>query len=957
MKSVAAITLITAFIAAAGASSLGRSNQNYTSYRLPQAFRPEHYDLRVYTHLGDEHGFLFHGLVVIRMICDADTTNITLHSKKLTLREDGVVLRELAFDDQSNATRTIDIKSVEYFTDNDYAVFHASSLMKKSYRYELTIPFESELGTGLLGYYRSSYMDKASKQKVWLSVTQFEPTSARQAFPCFDEPEMKATFDIALAHHERYVALSNMPMNRTEQLTDMPGWVLDVFGRTVPMSTYLVAYSVNDFEYREAMTKQPGDVLFKIWARRDAIDQVDYARDIGPRVTRFYEEYFNQKFPLPKIDMIAIPDFASGAMENWGLITYREPALLYHPNVSTASNKHRVASVIAHELAHQWFGNLVTMRWWTDLWLNEGFATYVASLGVDHLHPEWYSLEEESVSNSLDILKFDALLSSHPVSVEIGHPNQISQIFDAISYEKGSTLIRMMHLFLGEETFRNGVSRYLEKHAYGNAEQNDLWAALTEEAHANGVLPDSISVKTVMDSWTLQTGYPVVTVTRNYDDNSAQVTQVRFVSSEVPTDQNVTDYCWWIPLTYASANNADFNDTLPKAWMDCEGILGRKGNAKTLEDLPDREHWVVFNVQMAALYKVKYDLSNYRLIVAQLNGPKYDAIGVLNRAQLIDDAMDLAWTGQQQYGIAFAMMHYLRQETEYIPWKSALTNLNAINRLLRRTPIYGVFRSYMQYIVEPIYERLDIFAPTTAPTERLDSVKKQSMIGSWACRFDVGDCVERAVQLFGQWMKETDPETGNPVPLNLRPVVYCNAVRHGNEMQWNFLWQRYLRSNVGSEKIMIIGALSCTREAWLVERFLDWSLNGTSGVRKQDTTILFGSVARSEVGFHLAKNFFLERVKDIYEYLNPDTSRLSRYIKPLAEQMASGKELEEVRDLIQKNATIFEKASQGVKQALETIQINKQWKQINYAQMMRFLPMATYRSASENILNLIEPSP
>ncbi|XP_058125970.1 aminopeptidase N-like [Anopheles ziemanni] len=957
MRSVATITLLAAFVAGLGASTLGRSKQSYTSYRLPQAFRPEHYDLRVNTHLGDERGFLFHGHVVIRMLCDSDATNITLHSKNLTLLEDKIVLRELAFDDQSKTSRSIDIKSVEYLTDNDYAVFHASTPMKKSYRYELTIPFEAPLGTGLLGYYRSSYMDKASKQKIWMSVTQFEPTSARQAFPCFDEPEMKATFDIALAHHERYVALSNMPMNRSEKLTDMPGWVLDVFDRTVPMSTYLVAYSVNDFEYREAMTKEPGDVLFKIWARRDAIDQVDYARAIGPRVTRFYEEYFNQKFPLPKIDMIAVPDFASGAMENWGLITYRETALLYHPNVSTASSKHRVASVIAHELAHQWFGNLVTMRWWTDLWLNEGFATYVASLGVEHLHPEWNSLEEESVSNSLDILKFDALLSSHPVSVEIGHPNQISQIFDAISYEKGSTLIRMMHLFLGEETFRNGVSRYLEKHAYGNAEQDDLWAALTEEAHANGVLPDEINVKTVMDSWTLQTGYPVITVTRNYDDNSATVTQVRFVSSELPADRNVTDYCWWIPLTYASAIRADFNDTVPKAWMNCEGIQGRKGNVKTVEDLPDREHWVVFNVQMAALYKVKYDLANYRLIVAQLNGPKYDAIAILNRAQLIDDAMDLAWTGQQQYGIAFAMMNYLRQEDEYIPWKSALTNLNAINRILRRTPIYAVFRSYIQYIVEPIYERLDIFNATLIPNDRLDTVKKLALIASWACRFDVGDCVDRSVQLFSQWMKVTDPETSNPVPLNLRPVVYCNAIRNGNEVQWNFLWQRYLRSNVGSEKIMIIGALSCTREAWLVERFLDWSLNGTSGVRKQDTTILFASVSRSEVGFHLAKNFFLERVIDIFDYLSPDTSRLSRYIKPLAEQMSSLKELEEVRDLIQRNATIFEKATQGVKQALETIEINKQWKQINYDQMMRFLPMSTARSASDDILNLIDNSP
>ncbi|ETN63860.1 protease m1 zinc metalloprotease [Anopheles darlingi] len=1001
-SSVPLLLLLLAVLNVSGAATVGRATDEpaYTSYRLPRAFRPEHYELRVDTHLGDERGFRFYGHVLIRMICDEDATNVTLHSKNLTLTEPDIVLTELgpgngATEDGASipAGRPIEIKRVQYLPENDYVVVHASELMKKHYRYAVRIPFEGALGQGLLGYYRSSYVDAQTRQKVWLSVTQFEPTNARQAFPCFDEPELKATFDVSLGHHRRYVALSNMPVNRTEPIAaDSAGtrqdWVLDVFDRSVPMSTYLVAYTVNDFEYREAAMTGTGGPVFRIWTRRDALDQVDYARDIGPRVTRFYEEYFEQRFPLPKIDMIAIPDFASGAMENWGLITYRETALLYHPNVSTASSKHRVASVVAHELAHQWFGNLVTMRWWTDLWLNEGFATYVASLGVEQLHPEWHSLDEESVSNALDIFKFDALRSSHPVSVTIGHPNQISQIFDAISYEKGSTVIRMMHQFLGEETFRDGVARYLRRHIYGNAQQDDLWAALTEEAHANGVLPDAISVKRVMDSWTLQTGYPVVTVTRDYETNAAHLTQERFVSSSpsavgsdgtamVSTDHHQPDQCWWIPLTYVSAASPDFNDTTPKGWMECGGGGGgggavdaaaastaateplRFGPQKTLSDLPDARHWVVFNVQLGGLYKVRYDLANYRLLVEQLNGPDYRTIGTINRAQLIDDAMDLAWAGQQRYGVAFAMMSYLRQERDYIPWKSALTNLNGIHRLLKRTPIYGLFKSYVQYLLEPAYEWMDVFGAAAATSqrqsERLDVVKHQGLIASWSCRFDVGDCVDRSVALFADWMNVADPDRTNPVPLNLRPTVYCNAIRSGRETQWNFLWQRYLRSNVGSEKIMIISALACTREVWLVERFLHWSLNGTSGVRKQDTTILFSGVAQNDVGFHLAKNFFIERIDDIHSYLSPDTSRLSRYVKPLAEQMASQKEMQELRALIDERAGLFEKATQGVKQALERVEVNARWKRLNYGQMMRFLPLLNQRrSALPDVLQLID---
>jgi len=219
-----------------------------------------------------------------------------------------------------------------------------------------------------------------------------------------------------------------------------------------------------------------------------------------------YEQFFGIKFPLPKIDQIAVPDFSAGAMENWGLVTYREIALLYSAAHSSLADKQRVASVVAHELAHQWFGNLVTMKWWTDLWLNEGFATYVASLGVENINPEWRSMEQESLSNLLTIFRRDALESSHPISRPIQMVSEISESFDQISYQKGSTVLRMMHLFLGEESFRSGLQAYLQKFSYKNAEQDNLWESLTQAAHKYRSLPKSYDIKSIMDSWTLQTG-------------------------------------------------------------------------------------------------------------------------------------------------------------------------------------------------------------------------------------------------------------------------------------------------------------------------------------------------------------------------------------------------------------------------------------------------------------------
>lgn len=428
------------------------------------------------------------------------------------------------------------------------------------------------------------------------------------------------------------------------------------------MSTYLVAFSINDFEFKESVVKMTNDVTFKIWARRDALDQVciifyffflffisvltvfalkvDYAKYIGPKVLKFYEEYFDIKFPLPKMDMIAIPDFSAGAMENWGLVTYRETALLFSPNVSSSSSQHRVASVIAHELAHQWFGNLVTMKWWTDLWLNEGFATYVASLGVDFLHPEWNSFQEESVENTLGIFKFDALKNSHPVSVPIGDPSEISQIFDKISYEKGSSILRMMHRFLGEKTFRAGLTNYLRKHTYGNAEQDNLWESLTEEAYKNDALPKPLTVKQVMDTWTLKTGFPLVTVNRDYKTGTADITQIRFLSDTVRA-RNELDVCWWVPLSYTTASELDFNNTHPKDWLACDE--NEASVPKTIKDLPNASDWVIFNIDLSGLYKVKYDEKNWNLLIEQLAGPNYDKIASSNRAQLLDDALDLAW--------------------------------------------------------------------------------------------------------------------------------------------------------------------------------------------------------------------------------------------------------------------------------------------------------------------------
>lgn len=319
-----------------------------------------------------------------------------------------------------------------------------------------------------------------------------------------------------------------------------------------------------------------------------------------------------------------------------------------------------------------------------------------------------------------------------------------------------------MHLFLGHEVFFGGVNNYLNEYRYNNAEQDNLWEALTQEAHKNEALEEHVTVKQIMDTWTLQTGYPIVNVTRNYENNSAVVTQYRFLKNPYKPKKLMDSEspCWWVPLSYTTEQELDFNTTEPKTWLECD--TDSQPIHKELIDLPESDEWIIFNINMAGLYKIRYDEHNWNLLIKQLSGPEYQKISTLNRAALINDALDLAWSGEQDYSIALKLIKYLKQEKEYLPWRAALTTLNDIARMLRRTSEFGSFKEYVQKILHPIYERLGGLNANRKPTDRLDVVKHKVLVSSWACRFDVDDCKAKAVQLFSNWMMVENPDKQNP---------------------------------------------------------------------------------------------------------------------------------------------------------------------------------------------------
>ncbi|KAL6262287.1 hypothetical protein P5V15_007381 [Pogonomyrmex californicus] len=892
--------------------------------RLPKSVMPDLYELWLIPFIW-EGNFTFNGEVKILVNVTMDTSNVTLHAADMKIDESFTNIRE--YSGKSNKTKVIGIAEQRNDTDRQFHVIRTSNTLRKGKQYVVHLKFIGHLNDYLQGFYRSSYT--VGNQTRWIAATQFQATDARRAFPCFDEPALKAKFQINIARPRNMTSISNMP--RKGEPMPVPGldtYVWDHYERSVPMSTYLVAFIVSDFDVRKSE-----DSNFRVWARHDAINQSQYSLDIGPKVLRYYEDYFKIKFPLPKMDMIALPDFSAGAMENWGLITYRETAMLYQDGVSTSSSKQRVAVVVSHELAHQWFGNLVTPSWWTDLWLNEGFASYMEYIGMDAVEPTWKALEQFVVHDLQNVFGLDALESSHPISIEVGHPDEISEIFDKISYGKGASIIRMMDHFLTTEVFKKGLSNYLNGKAYQSAEQNDLWYALTKQAHQDKVLDPNVTVKEIMDTWTLQTGFPVVTVTRNYKNGSVSLTQERFLlrnSATIVTSES--EPLWWVPITYTSEKQLNFNNTQPMKWMKAERSI-------ILNDLDvSSSQWILFNVQETGYYRVNYDRANWQMIIKQLNKQNFKDISTINRAQLIDDALNLARAGKLDYTIAFDVTSYLAHEIEYLPWKAAFNAMDYLNDMLIKTQGYDKFRLYILKLLDNVYKQVGFIDKVGDPQL---TVFTRIDVLNWACNFGHEDCVTNAVHQFKDWRNTPNPDVNNPISPNLKSVVYCTAIRVGGQSEWEFAWQRYRGTNVGSEKDLLLQALACTREIWLLSRFVDWAVTENSGIRKQDAARVFGSIANNIVGQPLVFDYFRNNWEHLRKYFGTSLSNINNIVKSATRGISTKYELKDLVEFANSHIEELGTATRTIQQAMEQAEANIRWIHNNHATIRDWLQRNT----------------
>ncbi|KAI9551545.1 hypothetical protein GHT06_021878 [Daphnia sinensis] len=874
--------------------------------RLPGDILPRLYTIRLLPFI-EVGNWTTDGYVEILVDCVISTVNISMNSLDLTID-----LASITVTDEQTGNPIDVVNFIDEQSTRELITIQVSRPLTVGRQYRITMKFISILNALLAGFYRSSYVENGETK--YLAVTQFEATDARRSFPCFDEPTMKANFTVTVGRPETWTSTSNMPLTTTEPIVGMPGYVWDNYQTSVIMSSYLVAFMVSEFI---GIPAEPGlsNVEFRIWARPDARNLTDYSRDIGPRILEFFESFYNIDYPLPKQDMAAIPDFAAGAMENWGLITYREQYLLVDPNTATARAIQLAAVVSAHELAHQWFGNLVTMDWWNALWLNEGFASYMEYLGTDAVEPDFKMNDQFILENLQYVFGIDALETSRPINIEVNTPAEINSMFDAISYEKGSCVIRMCADFIGFETFQRGLTRYLNDNAYGNAGQDNLWAALQTQADSENVLLPA-TVKEIMDTWTFKMGFPLITVTRNYQTGGAIVTQNRFLLRKSNDTTDPIVYQWWVPLTYTS----DYTQATKRDWLSVNEV------SKTLTSLgAAANQWIIFNVDQQNYYRVAYDAVNYGLIRDQLIAD-HQRVSDNNRAQLLDDAFTLALTELIPYSEALDLTLYLKNERDYVPWHAVLSELNYIDIMLYNFVEFPNWKSYMTSIVEPYYTAVG-FQETQADPHLIKYSRIDAM--NWACRLGVADCVQNSLSTYATLMSQPD-NLAQIVSPNEKSTILRTAIENGGQAEYDFAFNQY--KTKGDTSFLV--AMCASKQATVLSGLLDMLLDPTSGILRSDVNLVFNNVANNPIGNEIALDFLINRWDDIQNALGSAYfGTWYRYVCTRQNTQAGLDKLIQLRDA----HPVILGNSNSVKQGLETVESNIKWVSLNEGEIGTWL--------------------
>lgn len=827
---------------------------------LPPSVTPAHYSLEISP---DLERLEFLGTEDIDVIVSADTNQITVHSKEIHVLQ-------ASFASKDASEKKPKLVQISYHLIDNTVTFTFDGTLPHG-NGVLHIEFRGILNGDMAGFYKSSYAD-ADGKKMTMASTQFEALDARRAFPCWDEPAAKATFSVSLIVPFELTAISNMPELRTQNVAG--GKKRVDFEVSPKMSTYLLAWAVGKFDYIQSKSKN--GVLVRVFSPPGRAEHGRFGLNAGVKALDFYDDFFSVPYPLPKLDMLCCTEFAMGAMENWGLVTYREVDLMIDEAKASSQQKQRVAIVVAHELAHQWFGNLVTMAWWDDLWLNEGFASYMEHLAVDALFPSWNIWEQFTTDAMGAALRLDSLRSSHPIQVPIGRAEEVEQVFDAISYCKGSTVIRQAASVLGADNFRKGLQIYMARHKYSNTVTTDLWNAWSE---ASG-----IDMPTLMATWTEQMGYPYLTiVSERYVAESRSVEleleQNWFLTDGSSTPEENAAKIWSIPLIFATSQSVS----------DVATVMSSKRQRFSIP-VADENDWIKINAGQQSMVRVSYSSAMFTRMLPAIRSR---VLSPVDRAALLLDAYALAKAGLSSPENVIRALIAFENEDNSTVWTSIEMVLNGLNLIMEHIggESYAQFKRIARKMVKTALLRVGWDnRPDDGHVEKLLRSTVIAQLDTFC--YDDEEILAEAKRRF-------DAHWSDPAQLSsdYKTTVYKIILKNSTGSDdYEKILKTFYETEDNAERKFAMHSLGAASSRELKLRTLDWAVK-SGDVKLQDFFYPIRAVASNVEGAELTwdylKNNF-EHIKGMLAKASPSLmdaviiNSISRFITSAhAEEISS----------------------------------------------------------------------
>lgn len=826
---------------------------------LPRNVVPLNYNIKCYDI--DYNKNIFNGLVTIDFKVLENSNSIILNQKFLNFRKASL---------KSEDSEATEINEIILNNGNETVEFKfQNGLCKdKNENIQLVIEYAGKIRTDMAGFYTSNYKDSNGDIK-YILATQFESTDARSAFPCYDEPNCKASFEISIEISKELQVLSNMPLNKEIEDVENNKKVF-TFNKTPKMSTYLVAWAIGQFEYVEAETLRAynGSKLpIRVYTIPGQSHTGKYALQAAENALDYLSTIFDIDYPLPKLDLLAVPQFGANAMENWGLVMFRSTALLFDPENSSSAYKQKVSYVVSHEIAHSWFGNYCTMNWWSDLWLNESFATYVGWLCVENMHPEW-DVFTDFISDSMQTaLDLDSLKTSHPIEVQVYHANEIDEIFDAISYLKGGSVVRMVAESIGVEIFLKGVSNYLKKYSFDNAKSNDLWDSISEVSGKN--------ITELVEPWIRAIGFPALHVSK-INENEIKIRQQRFLTEGITeADDEIT---WWIP--------------------NVENMI-------TKEKIVSSKNFLKLNYDTAGFYRVFYDNEVFNNIVLNLDKlPAKDKIG------LIADTSAGARAGIIKTSQFLHLINQMKDENHVAVWNEIVGRLNILRvAFFSNEEISNKLTSFSRNLYKNKFEEL----MKNSSTLDFNQQRLAAILFEQSGSSKLEEAVSKADEMF----------KSNKIEPHFRQAVYktllSNKETCTDEVFNSVLKDISNSSSIDGREVALRSFGSINDAEKYLPRILNLFFDGS--VPEMDYQFLSVPLASNSQTKVIFWNYF----KENYGKFRNDVSMwtLDRVVKGFLPKLVS-KDLEADIQLFfkSKDNTGYEK---GLKQALDCIHNDVEW--------------------------------